>query len=50
MPDALTPAKPIVGYVRSPALSPALKLTAARLRVLEVAGEGPPRIAAETAH
>jgi primosomal protein N' (replication factor Y) len=49
VPDALTPAPPTTGYVRNPALSPSLKLTAARRRVLEVAGEGPPRIAAEIA-
>ncbi|MSO85522.1 MAG: primosomal protein N' [Rhodospirillales bacterium] len=63
--DALTPAKPIVGYVRNPdprprggGPSPGLKLTAARQRVLDCVGitpvgvhshEGPPRIAAEIA-
>jgi primosomal protein N' (replication factor Y) len=49
VPEALAPPKPIVGYVRGPALPPALKLTAARKRVFEAAGERPPRIVAEIA-
>ncbi|MEK7245214.1 MAG: primosomal protein N', partial [Pseudomonadota bacterium] len=49
VPDALTPAPPIVGYIRNPTFSPALKLTLARRRVLDFVGEGPPRIAAEIA-
>ncbi|OHC82375.1 MAG: primosomal protein N', partial [Rhodospirillales bacterium RIFCSPLOWO2_12_FULL_67_15] len=49
VPDALLEPKPAIAYIRNPDFSPALKLTAARRRALEVAGEGPPRIAAEIA-
>jgi primosomal protein N' (replication factor Y) len=47
VPDALSPAPPRVGYVL--AGPPPEKLTPARRRVLELAGEGPPRGAADLA-
>jgi primosomal protein N' (replication factor Y) (superfamily II helicase) len=52
IPEALNPATPIQAFTavdETPEISPEIRMTAARQRVLAIAGEGPPRPATELA-